>query len=319
MERFATGSSSTTLNGAINSSTTTIVVTSAASLPSSGNFRVRIDDEIILVTNVSGNTLTGIRGQEDTANVAHANGAAVNVYLTKGALLQYRKDSFGYGPFASLPVTVEKGMCYQCSDAPYLLYYNGSAWEYYGPIFPLSIPVLADYTWINQGATAFTNQTLIPPVASALQLRALVKTAPATPYTIESLWTMQESRDIINEYWGAGILVRDSVSGKIIVYGAINRDATGFLMSIMKWDDATTYNSAQSEIYPIVSFPMKQIWWRIRDNGTNRYYEFSADKQNYITLHSTLRTDFLTPNQVGFCLIQGHATKAPEATFLHIA
>lgn len=78
----------TTLNGGISNVTETIIVTSASAFPASGNFRILIDSEIILVTSVAGNTFTctGGRGAESTTAAAHSNGATVTHVLTAGAL-----------------------------------------------------------------------------------------------------------------------------------------------------------------------------------------------------------------------------------------
>ncbi len=84
-EQF-TNNASTTLNGAINNSVTSLVLTSASLFPTLGNFRIRIDDEIMLATAVSGSTLTVVRAQEGTAAASHADLATVRQVLTAGAL-----------------------------------------------------------------------------------------------------------------------------------------------------------------------------------------------------------------------------------------
>lgn len=66
-----------TLNGSITDVAASLVVTSAANFPSDGNFVIRIDSELILVTAVSGTTFTITRGHEGTTGAAHANGAQV--------------------------------------------------------------------------------------------------------------------------------------------------------------------------------------------------------------------------------------------------
>jgi len=86
MQELFTNHASTTLNGAINNSVTSLVLTSASLFPASGNFRIRIDDEIILVTAISGATCTVVRGQEGTAAASHADLATVRHVLTAGAI-----------------------------------------------------------------------------------------------------------------------------------------------------------------------------------------------------------------------------------------
>jgi len=78
----------TTLAVAITSGATTLTVNSAANFPSSGTFDVRIDDEILTVTNVSGSifTVTRAAGTPSTTAAAHAGNAVVRMVLTKRQL-----------------------------------------------------------------------------------------------------------------------------------------------------------------------------------------------------------------------------------------
>lgn len=62
MEQYA-NDASTTLNGSINNSQRTLVVTSASLFPTSGDFRIKIESEILKVTGVSGTTFTVARAQ----------------------------------------------------------------------------------------------------------------------------------------------------------------------------------------------------------------------------------------------------------------
>ena len=83
---------STVLNGAINATDTTVTVLSAANLPSQGY--IKIDNEVILYQNVSGNQLLNcFRGQNNTTAVSHLTAASlyqiflpnVNVWPTPNA------------------------------------------------------------------------------------------------------------------------------------------------------------------------------------------------------------------------------------------
>lgn len=80
----------TTLNnsGTLTSGATSCVVTSAAApFPQTGNFRVLIDNEIVLVTAVSSNTWTIVRGQDGTSAASHTDGSACTHVLTAGAIV----------------------------------------------------------------------------------------------------------------------------------------------------------------------------------------------------------------------------------------
>jgi Tfp pilus assembly protein PilX len=70
---------STTLAAAISSTQTTITVSSASGFPTSGTFRVRIDDEDMTVTGGQGTTTwTVTRGVNNTTAATHVIGQAVN-------------------------------------------------------------------------------------------------------------------------------------------------------------------------------------------------------------------------------------------------
>jgi hypothetical protein len=63
----------------------TFIISNAAGFPSP-NFRIKIDNEIMLVTNVVSTTFTVSRGQEGTSAAAHLLGASVWGVITAGAL-----------------------------------------------------------------------------------------------------------------------------------------------------------------------------------------------------------------------------------------
>jgi hypothetical protein len=88
-EQFANNAQST-LTAAITAGATSLTVQSAAAFPSSPQFRILIDSEILLVTAVSGNTFTVTRAAEAVGGVqqaaAHAPGTYVTHVITAGAL-----------------------------------------------------------------------------------------------------------------------------------------------------------------------------------------------------------------------------------------
>ncbi len=76
------------LGAAITStSSTSITVVSGVNFPSTGNFVIKIDSELMLCTARSTTTLTVVRGIEGTTAATHLNGTNVFQPLTMGALL----------------------------------------------------------------------------------------------------------------------------------------------------------------------------------------------------------------------------------------
>lgn len=79
----------TTLNGAITNVATAITVAGSTGFPAA-NFRIRVDNEIMLVTSVgAGTNWTVTRAQEGTTGVAHNDGTYAVHVLTAASLLQY--------------------------------------------------------------------------------------------------------------------------------------------------------------------------------------------------------------------------------------
>lgn len=77
---------STNLSASATSGATTISVNSAPPAALTGRFRMLVDNEIMLVTGVSGTTLTVSRGQEGTTAAAHSSGAVAAHVATAASL-----------------------------------------------------------------------------------------------------------------------------------------------------------------------------------------------------------------------------------------
>lgn len=87
VEQFA-NIAQTTLSLGANNSVTSISITSATGFSSTGNFRIIVDQEIMLVTTVVGTLFGVVRGVEGTTAVAHSTGAQVTQILTGGGVAQ---------------------------------------------------------------------------------------------------------------------------------------------------------------------------------------------------------------------------------------
>jgi len=85
-EQFANNAQST-LAAAIASGDATLTVASAAAFPSAPQFRILVDQELMLVTTVNVNQFAVTRGIEGTTAAAHAQNTYVTHILTAAALL----------------------------------------------------------------------------------------------------------------------------------------------------------------------------------------------------------------------------------------
>lgn len=79
-EAYAPDSTTTTVTGSFTSSGTTLTVTGVSGFPSSPEFRVTIDSEVLIVTEGAGTTTWTVeRGGDGTSPAAHSAGATVTL------------------------------------------------------------------------------------------------------------------------------------------------------------------------------------------------------------------------------------------------
>lgn len=219
LERFA-NNYTTTLNGAINNSTTSVVITSASGAPSTtlGNWRIIIDSEIMLVTAISGTTLTVTRGAEGSTAASHLDAASVKHIVTA----------------ASLPQLVNDRLLTPGGTQP---------------------PLVAAFTWDNQStATAVdASNTIFMSVpgsgASGARLNGLYLASPAVPYTLTARFAVNLQK---KDYYGYCLFFRASASGKIHELAMMHSSAPYFFSR--KMTDSVTYSadytSFQQEWFP---------------------------------------------------------------------
>jgi hypothetical protein len=155
MEKFKTRGQSA-LKSDITDIQTTLEVNSATSFPTTGNFRIRVDNEIMLVTGVASAVFTVTRGAESTVGAAHTIGATVSHVLTAGALdTHYQIDMCPSAVIASKPAAVPSGGWFFPTDANRIFHgYTGSLMGMAG-VRPMTPPIGIFDTWLNQNdATA---------------------------------------------------------------------------------------------------------------------------------------------------------------------
>jgi hypothetical protein len=288
----------TVLNQDITNVATSFTVRDGSVFPSTGSFFILIDSEIIQVTNVTGNTITVVRGQQATTNVAHVIGATISLVLSKTDCESFQKLT---GTYVARPSAGNEGRRYYCNDSPMHFYDDGTIWR--ARMYGFEVKEFSDsgFSWANQGGATLDEldrgyASLFVPGNVVTSLRMRVKTAPTAPYTFKALFSIFHSTTASQI---GGLIVRDSVSAKLIVFG-FNHNGVAV---VNKYDNESSFNSAYTTTVTtfIPGFNLSAaIWIRIRDNATTRFYEMSMDNQHWLTIHSAGRTDFVTPNQIGF-------------------
>jgi hypothetical protein len=316
---------STQLDGAIDDSVTTITVDSAMGF-TTGTFRIRIDDEIMIVTAVSGLDFTVTRHAEGTSAAAHDDNAPVHHILTAGALDAHDQNDLSVlDTYANKPAAGVAGRIFLPTDGLYLEHDNGSAWVKFGPIWPFSPPQVSDFpTWVNQGASTATDNKgaifLSCQAVGSNNLRALMKAYPTPPFTVEMAYIPVQHAQYSSSNALAGLCIRNATDGKLQVYGSCGGSypqssglnypsATGSSSGITGWSGSGNN----------MHFSSNLIWVKYEDDGTNRKISFSVDGCSWLQMASLSNTDYLTPDQIGiFAHNESAGTEASNGcTFLH--
>lgn len=274
-EQFA-NDARTFVDTGIDDTVTSLILDSADSFPTVGNFRIAVNAEIMLVTAISGKTLTVIeRGVEGTTAAAHSAGDVVTGIVTAAAIEQMAKD---YTPLWK--ITPQLGS---------LVGGSGNDLQ------------VSDFTWVNQGSATVTDiqqgiKVTIPRTVT-ISIRALVMSAPTAPYTITAVLGHSNTapRGSTDLPW-VGLGFREASSSKLS-----NIRVHGNGISITNYTNPTTVSSTPLNI----AYYTKQVdlvYFKIEDDNTNIKYFFSNNGDEWLELHSEARGSFFStaPTQVGF-------------------
>mgnify|MGYP001287929233 CR=1 FL=1 len=225
--------------------------------------------------------------------------------------------------YANRPAASNDGDLFLPSDGFVLERDTGAAWMPWGPLFPLAGVANAPTTWVNQGdaivSTIGGGIVLTDPAQSdtSISYTLLVKPAPATPYTITAFYLLPPPLSSINYVHALLMGWRASSSGAFSMFRVYYSTAfAGWRMTHLKASSPTVEvgNYTNSAIDP--RGPLQYLWVRIADNGTNRSISLSNNGHTFDLFHSVSRTDFLTPDQVGFGLGSRNASFGISLTLL---
>lgn len=289
---------STTLNGAINNSVTTVTVTDGSVFPSTGNFRVLVDDEIMHVTAVSTNDLTVNRGVESTTAASHSNGATITHIVTQDGLYRAGQDSvflWGYSGRPALGKLVD-----------------GS-----GNIIDSS-----DFTVTNANSTTLTDQdgTILvrkPNNSGASENNTFYTVAVTPPMTRIMAFQFRGARTQTIEHLVCGMVIRESSTGKAIVWGKDYNQGTK--IAAYRYNSATSF-SANSVAPAVIDFP-EIIWLKIEIDASLVRYSYSSDGVEWFERATENKTAFIAGafDQVGFAVNNLQSNDPTIARILHFS
>lgn len=257
----------TTLSGAAGSGDATISVASTTGAPSAtlGNWRVLVDSELMLVTSVSGTTLTVTRGIEGTVAASHSSGAAVTHVLTAASLIQVLRDQSPFGRFTLPPIA------------------TGG-------------PTTTQFGWINQNSgtvdATYNAVALGLPANSADSITMLVKTIPATSYVV----TAYLDSTLISNTAESMLILRKSSDGTFIGFGQY---VSGNVLNLFV-GHGTSAGPAITVVDSSVISTQMYKWFKVADDGANRTYHVSIDGLHWTQFYTQAHATPLVPDQIGF-------------------
>lgn len=285
----------TTLAGSITDSQTSIAVANNASFPATGNFRIRIDSELMIVTAVSGTTWTVTRGAEGTLAATHLNGSAINSFFTAGALDAIRADINQIGPVASLPTVAKTGDQFKPTDSLLTYHYNGSSWDafYNGTyVTPPTSGTWSDLSQLGSNTLSYSRGYMeVLPTANN-NFGFMLATMPSAPYTVTVMFVYCAMPE---NYSGVGIRLVETGTGKGIdmqlQYGAA---PTSPMLVVEKVNSGGSWNSFYKNVGNY-SF-WNPVFFRLQDTGTNYSWNISTDGLNFAQFGAWSRTDWVSPS-----------------------
>jgi len=209
------------------------------------------------------------------------------------------------GAFSALPSAGFAGREYRCTDVGLVLRDNGTSWDrvWIGPHHPtITAPPASSWTTVNLGGATFSNdldgRLLVTPDTAGASLRIEYQTlSPTSNYTFTTYLEATAAGLDTDFWWGMCLL---NNSNALITWGGYTASGgTNHQISIDKHDSATVVNSNYAFLN-LVKLGAMPNWFRIRDNGTNRYFDYSLNGIDWIELFSVGRTDFITPTRIGW-------------------
>jgi hypothetical protein len=293
----------TTLASAITSTgATSISVTSSTGYPSTGNFRILIDSELMLVTAISGTTWTVTRGVESTTATTHLISAAVNHIFTGAAFTAIRSNMSGLGTYSSLPATSAStaGDKYILSDGNLEYIYDGSNWQPFvssrqGTANAL-MPSSGSFT-VNGSGNSISNSKgcLLALAPTSNAWGTFMQSVPGTPYSIEVGFTFLSAPGA-----AAGVCVGDGTKYEYWVYGANQID--------IQYN--TALNSFGSTLLgPGNMYAGSPLFMKITVDSSHKTY-YMGDGINYVQQYQEAATTNLTATVAGLVMLGSSSSGA---------
>jgi hypothetical protein len=267
------------LSSSISSTDAALVASTAAGFPATGNFRIRVEQEYMMCTAVSGTTFTVTRGIEGTTAVAHSSGVAVQHVITAGGFART------FLSHARYPAS------------------NGFV-----------VPDLTGYSWFNQGGATLTVLSnghvnfQDPAVAATDNFRFYLRAVPsAPPYRLTALFQDNCFFGTHNPRWGLCWYNGTSTASLMMNLNndtGVNGNYTG--CRVMSCSSPSSGGSSIGFAY------LRNCgqWLQLTDDGAHWNCNVSRDGLNFLTITQLARNTSVTPTHIGL-MFEAHDTTFP--------
>lgn len=218
-------------------------------------------------------------------------------YGTDEAALPGSVDGWAiYGPgiepgsYSTRPATANEGDEFYPNDTGFFSRYIDGEWINIGRVFRRKEPPATGWAWVNQGDASINTdlgaQLLIAP-SGLRNWRLRERNKPAG-----SSWAVEAELEILGNVvpsnpnqWHAGIGIRNPTSGQFFWFGYIN-NSTGMSLQVGTWANATTFtgNNLTWAAYNALMLDAVPKRLKIRDNGTNLFFEYTHNDINWYAL-----------------------------------
>lgn len=272
----------------------------------SANFSILIVDStsgtfkaLLKVTGINSGTQFATTTEPGGTDANCSSGDLVYAIVSAASMDRMRLDIHQRGTRGSA-VSDRAGNLYLPTDACTLMRDNGSIFDTYGPVWGLGDPSAFSWTQANfgscvqdstHGGLAIDN----PTSEGSFQIRALVKSVPATPWHIEFGYVQCPAlAQASNEMSGPCL----SDGTKFTIYtsmfqGTRDRCVEFYCTNFTTWGGTIPINAGFTSVGTMV-------WMRLGDDGTtNRTVDLSCDGYTWYQISSESRTAGLTASQVG--------------------
>lgn len=210
-----------------------------------------------------------------------------------------------YGTFAARPAASadNNGALYFCADTDSVYRSNGSAWAKIringqfsaNLVDPPSsgLSTVGTGTFSSDKGDRLLSQPSTSGDSFSVEYKAL---SPTSNYTARAYidFTLNPKENAQR----AGLALRESSSGKLISWGLTN--VSGQAYRAVKFNSPTSWSADYYTLALSDNLGGFPNWLQIRDDGTNRYFEYSLNGLDWVTAFSVGRTDFMTPDQIGW-------------------